>query len=146
MDGKKNHPSEHSMVILWNHGGGVLGGISYDETYGMDAIAVGELGNAFAQMETDSEEKPFDIIGFDACLMANLDTASATSPYGDYMIASQELESANGWNYTGLLQALAQNPDISPAELGQHICDSFYGGLPGEGNRWRGDSFRTGSG
>lgn len=55
---KKNHPAEHSMVILWNHGGGVLGGISYDETYGMDAIAVGELGNAFAQMETDSEEKP----------------------------------------------------------------------------------------
>ena len=41
---KKNHPSEHSMVILWNHGGGVLGGISYDETYGMDAIAVGERG------------------------------------------------------------------------------------------------------
>lgn len=122
---KKNHPAEHSMVILWNHGGGVLGGISYDETYGMDAIAVGELGNAFAQMETDSEEKPFDIIGFDACLMANLDTASAISPYGDYMIASQELEPANGWNYTGLLQALAQNPDISPAELGQHICDSF---------------------
>lgn len=122
---KKNHPAEHSMVILWNHGGGVLGGISYDETYGMDAIAVGELGNAFAQMETDSEDKPFDIIGFDACLMANLDTAAAVSPYGDYMIASQELEPANGWNYTGLLQALAQNPDISPVELGQHICDSF---------------------
>ncbi|MCR5235609.1 MAG: hypothetical protein K6E34_00220 [Lachnospiraceae bacterium] len=34
----------------------------------------------------------FDFIGFDACLMATVETAYMLSPYADYMIASEEFE------------------------------------------------------
>lgn len=122
------HPAEKSMVILWNHGGGVLGGVAYDEIYGLDSLSMKELQNAFAGSFPDVTEPVFDIIGFDACLMANIDTANIVSPYASYMIASQELEPGNGWNYTGILKAIADNPKISPEELGVAVCDTFMEG------------------
>lgn len=124
-----NHPAERTMVLLWNHGGGVLGGIAYDENYGLDSLSLTELKNALEEAAgSGKEKKSFDLIGFDACLMANIDTAYAVSPYADYMIASQELEPGNGWNYAGMMNALAANPEISPQELGKVICDSFMEG------------------
>ena len=119
-----NHPAKRTMVILWNHGGGVLGGVAYDEKHGLDSLSVAEMRTAFEQAENAS----FDIIGFDACLMANIDTAYAVSPFADYMIASQELEPGNGWEYSGILKALSENPEISPEELGKKVCDSFMEG------------------
>ena len=41
----------------------------------------------------------FDMAGFDACLMATLETAMVLEPYADYMIASEEVEPGNGWYY-----------------------------------------------
>ena len=82
-----------------------------------------ELRDAFAQTG-----KSYDIIGFDACLMANLETANSVSPYGTYLIASQELEPANGWNYTGIIEALQHDPEIMPEDLGRAVCDSFMQG------------------
>lgn len=119
----KNYPAEKTMLILWNHGGGTLGGVSYDENYGMDSLSLAELRDAFAQTG-----KSYDIIGFDACLMANLETANSVSPYGTYLIASQELEPANGWNYTGIIEALQHDPEIMPEDLGRAVCDSFMQG------------------
>jgi len=122
------HPAKNSMVILWNHGGGVLGGVAYDEIYGLDSLSMKELQNAFALSFPDISEPVFDIIGFDACLMANIDTANIISPYASYMVASQELEPGNGWNYTGILKSILDNPEITPEELGISVCDSFMDG------------------
>lgn len=122
------HPAERSMVVLWNHGGGVLGGVAYDEIYGLDSLSMKELQNAFASSFPDVTAPVFDIIGFDACLMANIDTAHIVSPYASYMIGSQEWEPGNGWDYSGILTAIAENPKITPEELGVSVCDSFMDG------------------
>lgn len=37
-------------------------------------------------------------IGFDACLMASVETALTVAPFADYMIASQDAEPGDGWN------------------------------------------------
>lgn len=124
----KYHPAKHSMVILWNHGGGVLGGVAYDEIYGLDSLSMSELKNAFASSFPNVGSPVFDIVGFDACLMANIDTAHIVSPYASYMIASQELEPGNGWQYSGVLKSLADNKNITPEELGIVVCDSFMDG------------------
>lgn len=122
------HPAENSMVVLWNHGGGVLGGVAYDEIYGLDSLSMKELQNAFVSSFPDVTAPVFDIIGFDACLMANIDTAHIVSPYASYMIGSQEWEPGNGWDYSGILTAIAENPKITPEELGVSVCDSFMDG------------------
>lgn len=122
------HPAEKTMVILWNHGGGVLGGVSYDEIYGLDSLSMTELHDSLTVAFEENGGVTYDLIGFDACLMANIDTAHAISPYASYMVASQELEPGNGWNYTGILKTIAENPQITPPELGVAICDTFMEG------------------
>ncbi|MFI3175506.1 MAG: clostripain-related cysteine peptidase [Bacillota bacterium] len=122
-----NFPANKVMINLWNHGGGSLTGIAFDEKYGFDALTLPELYEAFTTVYTeDSSNPPIDIIGFDACLMATLDTAYIFSDLAKYMVASEELEPALGWNYTGLAGAMADDPDILPVNLGIAICDSYY--------------------
>ncbi len=60
-----------------------------------------------------------DLIGFDACLMGMLETAYAMRHVAIYMIASEELEPDNGWNYAGWFSAFAQQIDAgTPAPGG----------------------------
>ena len=67
----------------------------------------------------------FDIIGFDACLMATLETALVAEQYGDYLIASEAVEPGTGWYYTNWLSALSENPAIDSLDLGKQIIDDY---------------------
>ena len=115
----QEYPAKRTMLLLWDHGGGSVGGIAFDERTD-DSISLEELQTALAQ-----GGQRFDIIGFDACLMASLEAANALAPYGDYMIASQDLEPGGGWNYREIMKAFSENPTIMPADLGKRICDSY---------------------
>ena len=65
------------------------------------------------------------IIGFDACLMAMVENAFAFRKSAQYMIASQELEPGNGWDYKSWLAQLVLKPEMSPSYLGTAIIDSY---------------------
>jgi hypothetical protein len=67
----------------------------------------------------------FDFIGFDACLMATLETALALDPCADYLIASEETEPGIGWYYTNWLTALGRNTSMATTEIGKMIIDDF---------------------
>ena len=58
---------------------------------------------------------PFEVVGFDTCLMATIDTAYAFSDIAKYLVASEEFEPGCGWNYTVWLQALADNTSVGGA-------------------------------
>jgi hypothetical protein len=74
------------------------------------------------------QNPPVDIIGFDTCLMATVDTANAFSNISKYLVASQELEPGNGWLYSGWIGKIAANPSIEPLNLAKVICDTFVEG------------------
>ena len=74
------------------------------------------------------ENPPFELIGFDACLMATVDTLSSIHGFSRYMVASQEIEPGCGWNYSGWVGALAKNPAMGGAALGKTICDTYMEG------------------
>ncbi len=120
----QNYPSEHSVLNLWNHGGGSIGGIAFDENYDMDSLSLIEMDEAFYSVfGSGLAEKPFDIIGFDACLMASIDTAHYMSPYGDYMIASEDTMPQVGWDYTALMNSMGAG--LSPLDLAVDIADDY---------------------
>lgn len=123
----EEYPADHQAFIFWDHGGGVLGGVSYDEKYFMESLSLSAINRVFDEV-CSSDEPVFDLVGFDACLMSTVDTARAISDEARYMVASQELEPGNGWNYKGIYTAFAENPKIEAAELGVIICDSFMEG------------------
>lgn len=124
-----NYPADHVAVIFWNHGGGSVSGVSFDENYGYDSLDLAELQEAFdAVWPADTENPALELIGFDTCLMATIDTAAVFQNFAKYMVASEEWEPGNGWNYSGWLGALADAPWMNGEELGVAICDSYYEG------------------
>lgn len=127
--GKTNFPAKHTAVIMWNHGGGSVSGAAFDELYGMDSLSLPEMYQAFSEtFGANPQNQPIDIIGFDTCLMATIDTAYTFSDIGKYLVASQELEPGNGWLYSGWIGAIANNPKVTPLELSKAICDSYVDG------------------
>lgn len=98
----ENYPAEKMGVILWNHGGGSLSGVCFDEQYGMDGLTLDELDAAFSLVSENMTDS-FEFIGFDACLMANYETAHIVSKYARNMIASEEIEPSGGWDYDSVL-------------------------------------------
>jgi hypothetical protein len=126
---KEKYPAKKTGFIFWNHGGGSVEGAAFDEIYDGDSLTLDEMYSAFGTNYELSEEKPpFDLIGFDTCLMATVDAAHTFSDIGKYLVASQETEPANGWFYTGWADALGKNPEMDGLELGKIICDTYIEG------------------
>jgi len=123
----QNYPAEHYALIIWNHGYGFKGhskDISFDETSGGDALTIPELGNALRQAKNYTGGK-IDLLGMDACLMALIEVAYEVRDCAQLLVASQESEPLEGWNYPLFLQALRNNPSMSAFELAHYIVDSY---------------------
>ncbi len=120
--GQEKYPARDYALILWDHGGGPLEGVCWDELFSMDNLSLVELLEGLEQAGLPGK---LSWIGFDACLMSSLEVAAALSPYAQYMIASQETEPAFGWNYS-FLKGLGQDAD--GAETGKRIVDAYFEG------------------
>lgn len=121
---RDNYPADHTMLVLWNHGGGPFG-------YGNDSIFSGEFSLADIREALSSVYEPnladpaFDIIGFDACLMSCLDVTHALDGFASYYALSEESIPGDGWDYTPWLQAMTDDATMSPAAVCQAIADSY---------------------
>jgi hypothetical protein len=140
--GTQTYKADHYGVIIWNHGSG-LGGTSYDDLSGSN-LEIVEATQAFTNAK-DSEGNPIELslIGFDACLQGLVEQAYDIRNLTDVMVASQDLEPGNGWDYKAWLEKLAANPRVNAEELGAQIVDAY-----GEAynNRQTLSAIRTGEG
>ena len=118
---REQRPAKAYALILWDHGGGPLDGLCWDEQYGTDHLTLAELTDALRETGFDREKLSW--IGFDACLMSSAEVASALAPYADYMVSSQAEEPASGWNYS-FLRGLGT--DKNPEETGRRIIDAYF--------------------
>ena len=117
----ENFPANRNELILWDHGGGSITGYGYDQKFpGSGSMDLAGIDKALRDGGVT-----FDFIGFDACLMATMETALTMSQYGDYLIASEETEPGVGWYYTDWLTALSGNTSMPTVEIGKRIVDSF---------------------
>lgn len=121
----KNFPADKRAVFFWNHGGGSVSGLAFDELFDNDSLRLAELAQVFGQQDTGQK---YELVGFDTCLMATIDTADTFDEYANYMVASEELEPGCGWSYDRIFEALVEEPSMDGAELGKVICDAFYAG------------------
>ncbi|MFA5075314.1 MAG: clostripain-related cysteine peptidase [Candidatus Babeliales bacterium] len=84
-----------------------------------------ELANALKQIKTDVlKNKKLDILGMDACLMAMVEVGYQIRNYAKYMVASQEVELARGWDYLTLLKNLSHG-SINPITLAVNIVQTY---------------------
>lgn len=115
-----NYAVDHYGLVLWDHGGGVVGGYGYDENFGGDSMSLTEMSRALGDASVH-----LDMLGFDACLMANFETCLMAAPYADYLIASEEPEPGCGWYYTDWIGKLSENCGIPPKRYGRQIIDDY---------------------
>lgn len=128
--GYRMYPAKRYGLIFWDHGGGAVIGCGYDEI-SQKSLLLPQFEMALASSK--AAEEPLEFIGFDACMMANLETACVCSRYAHYLIASEELEPGSGWDYS-FLSVLSQNPEMTGGEIGCSIGEayiSYYNSLFG---------------
>ncbi len=119
--GYENYPADRYALILWDHGGGPMNGVCWDEQYGSDHLTMDELYAALAASPAASQG--LEWIGFDACLMASAEVAALMAPFARYMIASEETEPGTGWNYAFLKDI---ENDADGAATGRRIIDGYF--------------------
>lgn len=120
-------PAERYGLVLWNHGDG-LDGVAWDQSSRGDRLTLAETREAIAR----STLGRVDLLGFDACSMALVEVASELRAVAGVMVASQELEPADGWAYDRLLDGLARRPDAAPDELAAILVETYAARYAGQ--------------
>ena len=117
--GMEKFPAEKTALIIWDHGGGPVGNLVYDQlaSSAMTMITVRD-----ALKNSKAAQKKLDWIGFDACLMGSVEVAKTLKPFSEYMVASVETEPARGWNYA-FLKDIENDAEFSVT--GQRILETY---------------------
>jgi hypothetical protein len=148
---QREYPAKRYALIIWNHGqgwrlrlanesgnvaktiaatkssaasGSPLGGfraVSSDDDTGSilyNSEVANVIGKSFATTR-------LDVLGFDACLMAMIETAYAVAPNVDFMVASEELEPGAGWKYSDWMGKIAAKPEATSAQFATTIVEAY---------------------
>jgi len=120
--GKEHYEADKYGLVFWDHGGGAVTGFALDEAFAKkdDTLTIDEIRAA-----VERSGIKFEFIGFDACLMANFETAYALKDYANYLIASEETEPGDGWEYQKVLNSLSKDTSQEGNVTGKTIVDSF---------------------
>jgi hypothetical protein len=83
-----------------------------------------ELGRAIAEIAAIIQQ-PLDVLGMDACLMANAEVAYQLRDHAKYLVASQELVPGHSWPYPSLYGALRADARQDAAQFARRIVDEY---------------------
>lgn len=119
------YPAEHYVLILSDHGAGWSGGWNDNDPVENSSFTMQNIDDALGSIITTTGIDAFELVGFDACLMGQLEVMSAIAPHARYAIGSEETEPSLGWAYASFLTALNNNTAMTGKELGQSIVDSY---------------------
>lgn len=124
--GIDNFPARRYALVLWNHGGAFWGIAWDDDTNGSESdwLSMVDLEIALDRIE-EHLGRNIDLLGFDACLMANVGVLYQVRDHVDIAVGSGYVEPGEGWPYEGILPRLIATPYMEPAELGRIISDEY---------------------
>jgi hypothetical protein len=122
----KKFPADHIAVIISNHGAGWQGAVE-DDTHNK-FMSLNDIKQALTKA-VEIGGKKIDILGWDACLMAMAEVGYELKDFAKYMVASEQLEGADGWPYGSIFgktlaavlkvaqQMMLINVDVEPKDL-----------------------------
>ena len=113
----ETYPAKKYALVLWGHGGGSRG-IFIDELFDEDMMTLEELHDALIDADVMLEA-----VLFDACLMANFNTAWSIVDNTRWMCASEEVVAGKGTAIGDWLQRLYYMPECDGERLCRWICD-----------------------
>ena len=124
----KTFPARQYALIMWNHGNGWAHHLSDTNApgsaQGHDHLSLPKLRQGIAGALKDTGLKKLNLVGFDMCLMAQLETATEISELAEVMVASEALEPGDGWPYEQILPSFGQE-NLGTRRLGAHIVEAY---------------------
>ncbi|HEU0291536.1 MAG TPA: clostripain-related cysteine peptidase [Anaerolineales bacterium] len=121
----ENYPAKKYALIMSDHGGGWTGGFSDMTTASYSDLTIPEIADSLEQVLQNTGLDKFEMLGFDACLMGQIEVFASLYPYSNYMIASEEVVPSYGWSYAAWLGDLAQNPAVDGSAISQSIVSTY---------------------
>jgi hypothetical protein len=116
-------PADHYALLLWDHGA-AWSHFGNDGSHQNEGLDLNELARALdVSIAAHALRGPFDLLGFDACLLGTWEVAAALSGRVRYLLASEELEPGHGWDFQSL--AVAKGGRASPAALGSALIQGY---------------------
>ncbi|MBE0517766.1 MAG: hypothetical protein IH630_00890 [Thermoplasmata archaeon] len=126
--------ASQSMLVLWDHGGGCIGGMFTDEHIpvgGADnMMKVPEMGDAL-----DNVGIQINILAMHACLMSSLEVGYEMYEISqcDIIVGFEDVASPDGFPYgcsssytDGIFNYMRQNPSASAATVAYEMVDRTY--------------------
>jgi hypothetical protein len=117
-----NYPADKYLLSIWNHGDGIFRGQS-DIPMFKGVCGGMQLWEIDGVLETTVD--PVDIVGFDVCLLGQIETGWQLSENVDYVIASEETEPFDGWEYTAF-DLVCDNSSALPTDLIEEIINDYF--------------------
>ncbi len=125
----KYYPAKQYALVLWDHGGAYRG-ICWDDTDlteegDADCITLPELRGALREIKQARGYRNLEIVGFDACSMAQVGVLYEIQEYADIVLASGFVEPGDGWPYERILPKLLSQPTMDKHKLAEIIAQEF---------------------
>jgi hypothetical protein len=120
-----NYPAQKYALILSDHGAGWVGGWNDDAPDEGSSLTINEIDQALAAILAETGVEQFEFLGFDACLMSQVEALVGIAPYARYAVASQETEPAIGWAYAQFLSELVDDPTQDGKILAKNVVESY---------------------
>lgn len=120
----QRYPAKKYALVMSDHGGGWTGGFS-DFSAPNSSLTMPEIVSSIEQIRQNTGIDKFELIGFDACLMGQIEVFGSLYPYSNYMVASEEVIPGYGWSYAAWLGQLTQNPALDGGGLSQSIVSTY---------------------
>ena len=124
---KENYPAKRYILDFWNHGGGSVFGVCFDEIHSdpndpenSDSLYCSEIKEALSKADLN-----FELFLFDCCLSSTIEIADSLQNFGKYMVASEEFLIGGMMNYDKWLTTISQTPDIPSSELACQIAKYY---------------------
>ncbi|KAF0165884.1 MAG: Ig family protein [Rhodocyclaceae bacterium] len=120
--GASNYRADNYALVVWDRNGGGLTGMGVDFTSGRASLSASELNRAI----DNSTIGQVDLLGFDSNLAANIELVTEVANQADFVVGTEALSKADGWDYAGWLLQLAANPNMTDAQLATAAQDSYF--------------------
>lgn len=141
---KDAYPADRTVLLLWNHGDG------WDELTPPESVAKTAGKQVFSMFTNPGGNNVvlanyrirraiaasgirLDALGFDGCNMSTIEALYEFRDLADVLIASEELISDAGWDYTALLSGLAAAPWMTTEDFSRLAVSTYqnrYDTLP----------------
>ncbi|MDD2717182.1 MAG: clostripain-related cysteine peptidase [Candidatus Wallbacteria bacterium] len=121
----QNYPARHYFYIIWDHGMGWIDWLSGKNKFSRDISLDATSGHCMSTPDLRELSsgmhgilgRKIDVLGYDACLMANLEVAWETAGDTDFIVFSEEIESARSWPYHMIFPLLVEHPETEPEAI-----------------------------